>query len=212
MRFATGLATIVGNRVMAAPPVRAANRSTAARTLGTRNASWTNQVSRTSPRRDSSATRTGGCRGGGGCGAAGVPAGTQYSQSGGAGGQSGGALHPGGGAQPGGGSGHPGGGRHTKPGTPIRTSYEPAPGTPAESLTRPLPSGPPALQRVVVTDVVLVGGAGVGGGQGVGGRVLPGGVLPGDQVGLDLLQVRRQGGRWAGGRRDRHGHAGQCVI
>src|SRR5215472_8798431 len=132
MRFATGLVTIVGNRVIAAPAVCAANRSTAARTLGTRNASWTNQVSRTSPRRDSSATRIGGCRGaGGGRGAGGrgalsAPAGTQYSQSGGAGGQSGGALHPGGGTQPGGGSGHPGGGRHTKPGTPIRTSYGPA--------------------------------------------------------------------------------------
>src|SRR5262249_52684016 len=146
MRFATGLATIVGNLVMAAPPVCAANRSTAARTLGTKNASWTNQVSRTSPRRDGSATRAGGCRGAGrrgaggrgaGCrGAAGAPAGTQYSQSGGAGGQSGGALHPGGGTQPGGGSGHPGGGRHTKPGTPICTSYGPGPGTLAGLLTR----------------------------------------------------------------------------
>src|SRR5262249_55217864 len=140
MRFATGLATIVGNLVMAAPPVCAANRSTAARTLGIKNASWTNQVSRTSPCRDGSATRAGGCRGAGrrgagrrgaggrgaGCrGAAGAPAGTQSSQSGGAGGQSGGALPPGGGTQPGGGSGPPGGGRHTKPGTPICTSYGP---------------------------------------------------------------------------------------
>src|SRR5262245_54167165 len=142
MRFTTGLATMVGNLVMVAPPVCAANRSTAARTLGTRNASRTNQVSRTSPRRDGSATRTGGCpgsgcrgaggRGAGGRGAVGAPAGTQYSQSGGAGGQSGGALHPGGGTQPCGGCGHPGGGRHTKPGTPIRTFYGPGHGTQAE--------------------------------------------------------------------------------
>src|SRR5215472_17221210 len=132
MRFATGLATIVGNRVLAAPPVWAANRSTAARTLGTRNASWTNQVSRIRPRRDSSATRTGGRRAAGGAGDG--PAGTQYSQSGGAGGQSGGALHPAGGTQPGGGCGHPGGGRHTKPGTPIRTSYGAGPGTPPDLL------------------------------------------------------------------------------
>src|SRR5215469_13228839 len=173
MRFATGLATIVGNRVMAAPPVCAANRSTAARTLGTRNATWTNQVSRTSPRRDGSATRTGGCRGAGGdgaggrgaggrraarCGAAGrgaagMPAGTQYSQSGGAGGQSGGALHPGGGTQPGGGSGHPGGGRHTKPGTPIRTSYGPGPGTQAGPPTRAAaPSAIPASWPAAVTE------------------------------------------------------------
>src|ERR1700716_2089135 len=123
MRFATGLETMVGNRVMAAPPVRAASRSTAARTLGTRNASWTNQVSRTSPRRDCSATRTGegagggrvacgGAAGGGGsvvcgsvvcgsvvCGSVvcGSAPGTQYSQSGGGDGHSGGALHPAGG-------------------------------------------------------------------------------------------------------------------
>src|SRR5260370_4485274 len=124
MRFATGLETMVGNRVMAAPPVRAASRSTAARTLGTRNASWTNQVSRTSPRRDCSATRTGDGRdgaGGGGVacgGAAGggpVVCGTQYTQPGGGAGHSGGALHPAGGTHPGGGSGQPGGGRHTKP-------------------------------------------------------------------------------------------------
>src|SRR5260370_41255306 len=112
MRFATGLETMVGNRVMAAPPVRAASRSTAARTLGTRNASWTNQVSRTSPRRDCSATRTGDGRegaGGGGVACGGVAgdggpvvcgpvvcgpvAGTQYTQPGGGAGHSAGALH-----------------------------------------------------------------------------------------------------------------------
>src|SRR5579864_4300448 len=120
MRFPTGLVTIVGNLVMAAPPVCAASRSTAARTLGTRNATSTHQVSRISPCRDVAATRAGDAGGGGvGCGAAGAgaSAGTQYSQSDGGAGHSGGAVHPAGGAHPGGGSGHPGGGRHTKPGT-----------------------------------------------------------------------------------------------
>src|SRR6185437_14202982 len=50
---------IVGNLVMSlAPPACAASKATAATTPGTRNASWTNQVSSTSPCRVSSAVLT----------------------------------------------------------------------------------------------------------------------------------------------------------
>src|SRR6516225_4999986 len=106
MRCATEFETMSGNRVMAAPPVRAASTSTAARTLGTRNASSTNQVSRTIPRRSFSATRASG----GGVG------GVQNSQPGGGAGHSGGGFQSAGGTHPGGGFGHPGGGRHIDPG------------------------------------------------------------------------------------------------
>ena len=73
---------MVGNLVMSlAPPACAASRSTAAMTPGTRNATWTNQVSSTSPRRDSPRARTGqndtGCVGAAGAGPGGtVPGGT----------------------------------------------------------------------------------------------------------------------------------------
>ena len=103
----------------------AASTSTAEITPGTRNASWTNQVSSTSPRRDDSSIRTGAGgwagspsgspSGGCGCSCCGrAVAGTQYTQPAGGGGQSGEGRHPAGGAHPAGGCGHPGGARHTQ--------------------------------------------------------------------------------------------------
>src|SRR5262249_17209743 len=77
---------IVGNLVMSlAPPACAASRSTAATTPGTRNASWTNQVSSTSPRRVSSAVLT--RQGGPGSAGPAVPAGGGAGGGGGRGGR-----------------------------------------------------------------------------------------------------------------------------
>src|SRR6266571_1567894 len=134
MRLATGLAVKLGNRVMAAPPRRAASVSTAARTPGTRKANWTNQVSSTRSRRDGPATWSGGADGADGgwsgdvrdwdwAGDWGAGAGPQNCQPGGGAGQSGGGVQPAGGTHPGTGSGHPGGGRHTMSGVLISTVW-----------------------------------------------------------------------------------------